>query len=83
VSTTKDTRIVDGYEGSIAAEISPYGYLYDPAMPNMVHVNANPGLLGSDKTALLTPAAARALAAHLSELADEADLRNLEADTDA
>jgi hypothetical protein len=79
VSTTKDTREVDGFENAaIAAEITEHGYLFNPDTPHLVRVIANPHWHPS-MSATLTPDAARALAAHLTELADEADLRNLEA----
>ena len=74
MTQTNDTREVDGYEGSISAEISRYGYVYDSEVPNMIKVATQYG-----QSAELSPAAARVLAAHLIELADEADVRNLEA----
>ena len=76
MSTTHDIRLVDGLDDhAISAEI------YDDIMATeptfAIKVTANPHWYPSMRT-YLTPAAARELAAHLTELADEADLLNLE-----
>jgi hypothetical protein len=81
IDTSNDTREVDGFEDTgVGVEITRFGYVYDVEMPNMIKVTANPQCWPNE-SATITPAAARVLAAHLTELADEADLRNLEANT--
>jgi hypothetical protein len=77
VSTTKEAREIDGTDGSaIRVRVNPFGYVYDPAMPNMIEVGADAYTYPHSRT-LISSAAARELARHLLELADEADLRNL------
>jgi len=70
--TTTHTREIDGLEGrTVAVEIaSTYS---DEGYGVSVSADAN---CWPHSSTLITPAAARALAAHLIELADEADVRN-------
>jgi len=71
-STKNMSRFIDGLEGytvatEIASSYSDAGYCVK------VHADADSW---PHSSTLITPAAARALAAHLIELADEADVRN-------